>query len=45
MGTYNEEEKIFYVDFGFGGSVVEADNVIAWAPLFENDDGYLKVEK
>ena len=43
IGSYSEEEKIFYVDFGYGGSSVDADSVVAWVPLFEGDDGYLNI--
>ena len=34
FGGYNEQFNSFYINFGFGGVVIEADSVVAWAPLF-----------
>lgn len=34
FGGYNERFHSFYNNFGFGGCVIEADSVVAWAPLF-----------
>ena len=36
VGGYNEEHKQFWVNFGYGGAVVDEADVIAWAE-FEND--------
>lgn len=41
VGGYHEDESQFYVNFGFGGAVVDAVDVYAWA-LFE-DAEYLSV--
>lgn len=43
MGGYNARENSFYVNFGMGGCVLEADSVIAWVDLFEDQDALLKV--
>lgn len=37
VGGYNANEKIFFVDFGLGGLVLEEENIIAWAVLFEDE--------
>lgn len=41
IGGYNEPENEFYVNFGMGGCVIEAEFVVAWATLFDGDE-YLK---
>lgn len=33
FGGYDEDTKQFYVDYGFGGMVLELENVIAWKDL------------
>ncbi len=43
LGGYNDRENSFYVNFGMGGCVLEADSVIAWVDLFEDQDALLKV--
>lgn len=45
IGGYSEDEHQFYANFGYGGLVLDADSVIAWA-LFEQDEanGYLSVD-
>jgi len=43
IGGYNEQENTFYMNFGLEGCVLEADNVVAWTSLFEEDQNYLKV--
>ena len=45
MGSYCKEDDVFYVDFGLGGLSTEAENVIAWDPILEGNDNYLKVTK
>lgn len=37
IGGYNACEKMFYVDFGLGGLVMEAENVVAWATVFKDE--------
>lgn len=37
MGGYNADEKFFYVNFGLGGLVLEAEHVVAWAVLFGDE--------
>ena len=44
LGSYNENNKTIYVNFGYGGMVLDVDeDVIAWAPLFDPADHYLKM--
>jgi len=44
FGGYRALANTFYVNFGYGGLVIEADSVVAWAPLFaEETKGFLKV--
>lgn len=44
FGGYNVESNTFYVNFGYGGCVIEAASVVAWAPLFtEETQRFLKV--
>lgn len=31
VGGYNEDEKAFYADFGLGGMVADAEDVVFWA--------------
>ena len=38
------DDNTFYVNFGCGGMVSDADSVVAWVSLFNPDDGFLKVE-
>ena len=42
MGSYCEVNHQFYVNFGLGGMVLDADSVVAWAPLFD-EDNYLQI--
>ena len=44
VGGYNEYNNTFYLNCGYGGMVVDAENVVAWVSLFNPDDGFLKVE-
>ena len=37
IGGYNESEKNFYANFGLGGLVLEAKDVIAWAVCFGDE--------
>lgn len=37
IGGYNESEENFYVDFGMGGMVLDAKDVIAWAVCFGDE--------
>lgn len=37
VGGYNESEKSFYVNFGPGGLVLEAEDVIAWAVIYGDE--------
>ena len=37
VGGYNESEQSFYVNFGLGGLVLEAKDVIAWAVFFGDE--------
>lgn len=41
VGGYNESEKAFYVNFGLGGAITDAADVVAWAPLDKED--FLKI--
>ena len=41
VGGYNEEQKEFWVSFGYGGAVVDAENVVAWADFEVEADKYL----
>lgn len=34
VGGYNENKQSFYVNFGLGGLVLDAEDVIAWAVFF-----------
>jgi len=43
VGGYSEREEQFYVNFGWGGSVLDEQSVHAWA-LF-CDDSYLRVSE
>lgn len=36
-GGYNEKEKEFYISFGYGGLVLEAEKVVAWAVFFGDE--------
>jgi hypothetical protein len=36
-GGYNEIDKEFYIDFGYGGMVIEAKDVVAWAVFFGDE--------
>lgn len=44
VGGYNEYNNTFYLNCGYGGMVIDAENVVAWVSLFNPDDGFLKVE-
>lgn len=33
FGTYNKEEKSFYVNYGYGGLILDLDVVVAWKRL------------
>lgn len=35
VGSYNEKEEEFYVNFGFGGAILERESVIGWVPFEE----------
>lgn len=37
VGGYNESENEFYVNFGYGGLVFEAKDIVAWAILGEDE--------
>ncbi|MDE6016678.1 MAG: hypothetical protein K2H41_13485 [Acetatifactor sp.] len=37
IGGYDESEENFYVDFGMGGMVLDAKDVIAWAVCFGDE--------
>lgn len=37
VGGYNESENEFYVNFGMGGLVLGAEDVIAWAVFFGDE--------
>jgi hypothetical protein len=36
-GGYSEIDKEFYIDFGYGGMVLEAKDVVAWAVFFGDE--------
>ena len=42
FGGYNSMKGCFYINFGDGGCIINADSVIAWVPLF-GEDTYLTV--
>lgn len=44
FGGYKEESQSFYVNWGLGGGVIEADSVVAWAPLFTGKNFLTVVE-
>ena len=44
FGGYNEQFHSFYNNFGLGGCVIEADSVVAWAPLFTGKNFLTVVE-
>lgn len=44
VGGYNEYNNTFYLNCGYGGMVIDAENVVAWVSLFDPDDSFLKVE-
>ncbi len=44
FGGYKEESQSFYVNWGLGGCVIEADSVVAWAPLFTGKNFLTVVE-
>lgn len=33
IGGYNEDDNVFYADFGLGGMVTDAEDVIFWAHM------------
>lgn len=37
VGGYSESEKTFYVNFGLGGLVLDAELVLAWAVFFGDE--------
>lgn len=37
VGGYSESEEQFYVNFGEGGMVLDANDVIAWAVFFGDE--------
>lgn len=37
VGGYDEKEKEFYIDFGYGGLVLEAERIVAWAEFFGDE--------
>lgn len=37
VGGYDEGEQSFYVNFGLGGLILEAKDVIAWAVFFGDE--------
>jgi hypothetical protein len=36
-GGYSEREKEFFIDFGYGGLVLKAEDVVAWAVFFGDE--------
>lgn len=43
VGGYHADKNTFYVNFGFGGCVFEAEGVVAWVPMFNGEDKFLKI--
>ncbi len=37
VGGYSESENEFYVNFGMGGLVLSAEDVVAWAVFFGDE--------
>lgn len=37
-GGYNAQDKEFFIDFGHGGLILEAENVVAWAVFFGDEN-------
>lgn len=37
IGGYNEDENVFYADFGLGGMVTDAEDVIFWAHMEDTE--------
>ena len=35
VGSYNEDKKAFYANFGLGGAVLDLEDVVAWMPLHD----------
>lgn len=33
IGAYSEDEKNFFVDYGYGGMSLDRKDVFAWAPI------------
>ena len=44
VGSYDENKKQFYADYGMGGVIVKAKSVIAWK-LFDADNIIIGIDK
>jgi len=45
IGGYNEFNHTFYLNIGYGGMIIDANDVIAWVDLFKPNNKYLKSGK